>query len=137
MKKLLKIVSFIGVFFLTFYLSNLVLNIKRDKEIEYKTAIKFDVKEHDFKKLKKGIPVSKFFVYENIGDKALRIKNVDSRCGCTIPKWSRKKLNPGERDSILVQYDSKKEGYFSKDVYIISNSDTSPDILYISGVVSE
>ena len=137
MKGLVKILSLVGVFFLTFYLSSFILKNKKVKSEEYKTTIKFEMKEHDFNKLKKDIPVSNYFVYQNIGDKPFKIKNVDSRCGCTIPKWSRNELMPGEKDSILVQYDSKKEGYFSKDIYIISNSETSPDILYISGVVTE
>ena len=44
---------------------------------------------------------------------------------------------PNQKDSILVSYDAKEDGYFSKGIYIISNSETSPDVLYIKGTVIE
>lgn len=99
--------------------------------------IKFNSQEHDFKYLEQEKEASVYFVYENTGPDPLKIHNISSRCGCTIPEWSRKELMPNQKDSILVKYDSKELGYFSKDILIVSNSETSPDILYIKGEVLE
>ena len=126
------IIIFIGTFFVSSYFRGLEGSVS---VAEIMTDMRFSKSEHNFSDLKKDVEVSTYFIYENTGDKPLKIKNISSSCGCTIPKWSRKELAVGEKDSILVSYDSKKEGYFAKSVYVISNSVNSPDVLYIKGSV--
>ena len=132
-------ISFLAVFIASFLLSFYLRNNKLF--IEYfsntKTIIKFDTKSIDFGDIPVNKEVVTFFVYRNIGESPLKINNITSNCGCTIPRWSRKELAPGMKDSIMVKFDAKTPGYFTKMIYIQSNSKTSPDALYIEGNVVE
>lgn len=137
MKVLIKLIGLVLIFIISYSLS-IFFNKKEIKANDKKeTSISFNIKEYDFSAIKKDVPVSKYFVYQNLGSDFFKIKRINISCGCTIPVWSRKELASGEKDSILIKYDSKKEGHFSKSIYIISNSDTSPDVLYIKGVVKK
>ncbi len=102
-----------------------------------KTLIEFTSDTHDFGELKHKIEKGRYFVYKNTGSNDLKIRNIVSNCGCTIPKWSRNSLKPNGIDSIFVQYDSQLLGYFTKTIYVYSNSETSPDPLYIKGQVKQ
>ena len=132
--KFKNIVILILVCALTFFVSKYIQGTVSKEKI---SNIRFNTHEYDFKNLKQNKEASVYFVYENTGPDALKIYNISSRCGCTIPVWSRKELMPNEKDSILVTYDSKELGYFSKDVLIVSNSESSPDVVYIKGEVKE
>lgn len=135
MKNLKKAGILVILFFVTFYASKALMKADAKDLVQKDTDMVFSKDLHDFSEIEKDKEVSTYFVYENKGDFPLKIENIDSRCGCTIPYWSREEIAPNQKDSILVKYDSKKEGYFSKSVYIISNSKTSPDVLYIKGTV--
>lgn len=107
--------------------------IKKVNPVIEKSNLAFYTTEYDFKELNKGVGVSKYFVYKNIGDNNLKITDVQGE-GLSII-WSEKELNPGKKDSILVSYDSKKVGYFSKSIHVTSNSESSPNMLYVKGTV--
>jgi hypothetical protein len=117
-----------------FFSFNLFEWEEKEKE-ELLTNMVFYKNEHKFLDLKKDKEASVYFVYKNLGSYPLKIKAINSSCGCAIPVWSKKKLAPGQKDSILVSYDSKKVGYFSKSIYVISNSESSPNMLYVKGTV--
>lgn len=123
-----KIIILVFVFFCVFLISSLIRKTDvLDEVFKSETILKFesDNHYHDFKSLEQGKEASYYFIYENIGKTDLKIENITSGCGCTIPKWSRTKLKPLEKDSILVKYDSQDLGYFSKSIYVFSNSETS------------
>lgn len=127
------------LFFLTsFTIAFLVRNPKTLKQLFiFKTEIKFESKMYDFGELEYKKAKGVYFIYKNIGSNSLKIENITSSCGCTIPKWSKKKLKSNEVDSLFVNYDSQSLGYFSKSIYVYSNSETSPDVLYINGIVKK
>ncbi len=125
---------FIGSFFLSYFLKNSEIV---QKLFNSNTTIKFNKPTFDFGDIPAEKEVVTCFVYKNIGEHALKIKNIQSSCGCTIPKWSREKLRQGKKDSIMVMYDAETYGYFSKAIYIFSNAESSPDALYIEGNVVE
>ncbi len=90
--------------------------------------------------MEKGSKDSIFFVYKNTGKEPLKIESISSSCRCTIPFWSREKLMPNKKDSLLIKFDSKfnnKEGYFYNEIYMISNSKNSPDVLRIQGFINK
>ena len=137
MKIFKKLLLLIMVFSGAFYFANYLRSTNSRPVKLLPTKMNFIKTEHNFKNIIRNKEVSTFFIYENKGNNPLKINNISSTCGCTIPIWSRKVLAPGQKDSILVKYDSKTLGYFSKSIYVVSNSENSPDILYIKGEVLE
>ncbi|WKD85060.1 hypothetical protein KCTC32516_00398 [Polaribacter huanghezhanensis] len=134
--KFKKISYLIIIFIISFLISNYFRKGK-EKENMKKTSISYDFKKHNFFKIRKNIEASIYFVYKNTGQHPLKIKNIVSTCGCTIPVWSRKELAPSMKDSILVTYDSKETGKFIKSIYVTSNSQIKLDVLRIEGMVLE
>ncbi len=95
------------------------------------TAVKgpvmtFETKTHDFGDVKQGDKVSYIFTYTNTGSDTLRIDNVVSSCGCTVPNSFDKKVAPGTKASITVEFNSAgKMGVVNKTLTILSNAVTS------------
>ncbi len=75
------------------------------------------------------------FTYTNTGKEPLILNRVKSSCGCTIPKWSRQPLMPGESDTIKVHYDTKRIGSFHKSITVYSNATKPTVVLKIKGKV--
>lgn len=104
---------------------------------EYVTTIGIKNNIYDFGEIKKGIEKSTYFKYKNTGDIPLIINDVETRCGCTAAKWDREPLMPGEIDSLVVYYDAKALGFFSKEIIIRFNSKEGFGQLFITGTVKE
>ena len=69
------------------------------------------------------------FKFTNTGDEVLKITEIKSTCGCTVPKLAKKEYAPGESGVIKVEYKSKKEA--KKDtqtVTVYSNDKQNPRI---------
>lgn len=74
--------------------------------------------------------------YVNTGDAPLSITAARSSCGCTLAKYSRAPLAPGDTAEIVVSYDpTGRPGRFSKNVYINFDNDEGRRTLTVSGVV--
>ena len=71
-------------------------------------VLRYDKDEHDFGTITEGEFVTHVFTYTNVGEGPLSITDIESRCGCTIPKWTRKPILPGEKGEIEVVFDSRK-----------------------------
>ncbi len=79
--------------------------------------IKFKEDIWDFGKIKQGDIVKHFFVFSNTGDLDLVLKDVRTSCGCTAANVADKKISPGKKGKIKVDFDSK--GFIEKvNVYI-------------------
>ncbi|MGW8121533.1 DUF1573 domain-containing protein [Roseivirga echinicomitans] len=90
---------------------------------------------YDFDELKYGQEASVYFKYKNVGSKEIEISEVLSTCGCTVPEWKETPLEPNEIDSLLVRYDTKLIGYFSKEITVSSNGTSDQDRVWITGTV--
>lgn len=79
----------------------------------------------------------RIFSFQNTGDADLIIKNVQSSCGCTIPKKPENPIAPGEKSEIIVQYDTKnRQGPFRKTITVTTNVEENPIVaLKIKGTV--
>ena len=64
------------------------------------------------------------------------IKNAKGSCGCTVPKWPREPIAPGQEAEIGVTYDTKRVGKFTKTITLTTNADKRPVILTIKGEVN-
>ena len=98
---------------------------------------KFEKEIIDYGKIDKGSNGERTFVFTNVGDQPLIIKNIQSSCGCTVPKKPEKPIMPGEKGEIKVSYDTKRIGGFSKAITIFSNAKNSRKVIKIKGYVNK
>src|SRR5678815_823468 len=50
---------------------------------------------HDFGKIKQGVPVTHEFKFTNKGKVPMVITNAQGSCGCTTPNWTHEPVMPG------------------------------------------
>lgn len=125
MKKIV-ILSFI------FFASNISVYSMYDPDIKFtKTTI-------DYGKINKGENGIKIFEFQNNGTSPLKINQVYSSCGCTIPKKPQNPIMPGDFGEIVVKYDTNRLGLINKTITVKSNSKNNPVIfLKIKGEVKQ
>lgn len=98
--------------------------------------IKFESTVYDYGKIENGADGMCTFKFKNIGKEPLRLTNVRSSCGCTVPKYSQDLVLPGKSGTIQVKYDTKRTGVINKQITVTSNAKTSTVILSIKGEVN-
>ncbi len=100
------------------------------------TDLSFDKLSHNFGEIILGESVSHLFVFTNTGHGDLIISNAKGSCGCTVPKWPRKPIAPGEEAEIKVTFNSNgREGEQKKTVTLVTNAIPNTIVLTISGRV--
>lgn len=100
------------------------------------TTISFDENTFDFGDVDEGEKVSHVYEFTNTGNEPLVISNAKGSCGCTVPKWPKTPIPPGESGEILVEFASKgKSGKQTKRVTITANTDPAQTFLTITGNV--
>ncbi|RCS27107.1 DUF1573 domain-containing protein [Polaribacter sp. WD7] len=115
--------SIVVMFFLSFSLQAQEFNF--EKEII------------DYGKIAKGDNGERIFIFTNTGNQPLIIKNIQSSCGCTVPKKPEQPIMPGEKGEIKVSYDTTRIGGFSKAITIFSNAKNSRKVIKIKGYVEK
>lgn len=99
-------------------------------------SINFDSETIDYGEIAKSSDGVRTFRFTNTGNAPLIIENVQSSCGCTIPKRPESAILPGEKGEIQVKYDTTRVGPFRKTITVTSNSENTPMIgLKIRGTV--
>lgn len=97
-------------------------------------TLNFETTSIDYGTIEQAANGVREFHFTNAGTEPLIITNAKQSCGCTIPKWPKEPIMPGESAVIKVKYDTKRLGVFSKSVAISSNDPDNPMIrLYIKG----
>ena len=97
---------------------------------------KFKHMEWDFGKVNEGEEVKHIYRFKNDGNEDLVINKVTATCGCTVPKWERKPIAPGESSEIEVKFNSKnKPGNQIKNVTIVANTVPPETILTFKALV--
>lgn len=100
--------------------------------------ISFREYEHDFGKISEGEKVAHIFEFENKGPGNLVLKSASTSCGCTVTKYDKKPIAPGQTGSLEVVFDSGgRTGMQTKTVSVHSNSKTEVVILKITAEVVE
>ncbi|MBO4810371.1 MAG: DUF1573 domain-containing protein [Prevotella sp.] len=111
------------------------------KPVEKKPAeIKFDAVSHNFGEFSKGNPVvSTKFTFTNVGEQDLVINQAVASCGCTVPKYTKEPIKPGEKGEINVTYNGtgKALGHFKKSITVRTNGAVEITRLYIEGEMKE
>jgi len=86
-------------------------------------AIRFEKTEHDLGRILQGETVGYNFKFTNEGESALLILEAQAGCGCTVPRFSKMPIPPGESGEIEVIFDSSgRMGQQTKFVTIITNA---------------
>lgn len=86
-------------------------------------VLTFEKNTHDFGDIYQGDRVEKVFTFTNTGNEPLIISDIRVTCGCTVPKWPRQPIMPGEKGEITVGFNSAgKMGKQNKTVTVISNT---------------
>ncbi len=99
-------------------------------------VIKFETTTHDFGLILQGEKVSYTFKFKNTGNKDLIIKEVSTSCGCTVPKYSSKPIEPGKSGEVEVIFDSSnRTGKQYKTVTVWSNCQPSKTKLQITSEI--
>lgn len=122
MKKVLTLFAAIGFFSLAALAQN-------------GAAIEAEASTHNFGEVPQGIPVKHDFTVTNNGTDPLVIDNVKTTCGCTVTKWPKEPIMPGESATITAQYNAAKVGHFKKPATVISNASNGQVQLFLEGTV--
>lgn len=95
-------------------------------------AFTFEETEHDFGKIIQGEKVTYSFKFTNTGGSSLLISKVSTSCGCTVSKYPRIPVKPGETGYIEVTFDShRKKGYQNKSITILANTQPNKTTLRV------
>ncbi|MBR2203036.1 MAG: DUF1573 domain-containing protein [Prevotella sp.] len=103
-------------------------------------VISFDKNEWDWGEFSEDNPIQKcVFTFTNTGDAPLIINQAVASCGCTVPKFTKTPVRPGETGTINVTYSGKGKvpGHFRKSITVHSNGKPAIVRLYIEGVMTE
>jgi len=97
-----------------------------------KAILTFIQNEHDFGSVKEGEKVGCIFTFKNTGTADLVITSAVTSCGCTVPKYDKKPVSPGETGTMEVIFDtSGRSGIQNKTITIKSNAATPLVMLQI------
>jgi hypothetical protein len=95
----------------------------------------FETTTVDYGKIEKGSDRVRNFKFTNTGNEPLIIKSAKGSCGCTVPTYPKEPVMPGESANIEVNYDTNREGQFTKTVTLTTNETTDTHTLTIKGEV--
>ncbi|HRQ31105.1 MAG TPA: DUF1573 domain-containing protein [Saprospiraceae bacterium] len=100
--------------------------------------IRFDESVFDFDTILKGDIVQKNMIFTNTGVRELYILQANASCGCTVTRYPKDPVAPGEQDTVLLTFDSKgQNGVNNKKVTIYTNTFPAEKVLQIKGFVKE
>lgn len=119
------------IFLTTLFLVSVILAVIAQGTAE----IKFDKTTYSFGSFKETEKVSCKFKFTNTGNGPLVIHQAIATCGCTVPKYPKEPIKPGESGEITVTYNGagKFQGYFRKSITIRTNAKNEVIRLYIEG----
>ena len=100
-------------------------------------VITFDSLTSDYGTVVKSEHGIRQFKFTNTGTSELKITQVRSSCGCTIPKKPDGPIAPGASDIIEVKYDTERIGPIRKTITVASNASVPMVALKIKGEVIE
>lgn len=102
--------------------------------------ISFDKTTYNYGTFSESTPIQKcVFTFTNTGDQPLVINSAVASCGCTVPKYTKSPIKPGETGTINVTYNGKGKfpGHFKKTITVRTNGVPEMVRLYIEGDMTE
>lgn len=102
------------------------------------TVMSFEEDRFNFGTAVEGEKVSHTYKFTNTGKEPLILSNARGSCGCTVPKWPRQPIQPGETNEIVVEFNTKnKVGERSQKVTITANTNPPESFIYLDGTVEK
>ena len=104
--------------------------------VEQITSIEFTEEAFDFGAITQGEKAEHTFKFKNTGDHDLVIVSAKGSCGCTIPKWPKEPIAPGEEGEMFVVFNSEgKKGKQHKKVTVVANTEPATTVVALRGEV--
>ena len=101
-------------------------------------TIDFDETIIDFGTVMEGEVINHVFTFKNNGKNPLIISDARSTCGCTVPKWPKDPIEPGNDNEIEVSFNTEnRPGYQDKPITIYSNTLPGKTVLRLKGTVNK
>ena len=98
--------------------------------------IQFKTVEHDFGDVIEGVKVAYKFKFTNVGGSDLIINQVKTSCGCTVSRFPKKAIKPGETNFIELTFDSyMRKGFNHKNATVLANTQPNVSVLNIKAMV--
>ena len=92
---------------------------------------KFVSHEHDFGNVIEGVKVAYKFKFTNVGGSDLIINQVKTSCGCTVSRFPKEAIKPGESNFIELTFDSyRRKGFNHKNATVLAN--TQPNVVTLN-----
>ena len=98
----------------------------------------FEFKEEvkDFGQITQGESVKTIFKFRNVGKSNLIISSAQGSCGCTVPRWPKEPIKPGERGEIEVVFNSEgKSGLQNKTITLVANTIPNTTVIALKGEI--
>ncbi len=89
--------------------------------------MEFEQTEINYGEIEKESDPYRYFNFTNAGTEPLVIQHAKGSCGCTVPKYPKEPILPGESAQIEVRYDTKRMGPFTKTVTLTTNAINSSE----------
>jgi D-lyxose ketol-isomerase len=134
MKKILLSLLFVNLVVSSTYSQE---EINTNQDTQDIPEIYFENTIHDYGNMEYNSDGLCEFTFKNTGKEPLLLTNVKASCGCTTPTWPKEPIKKGKKGTIVVKYNTKIPGAFSKTIRVYSNAKTSPVTLKITGAVSK
>ena len=100
------------------------------------TSVSFAETTYDFGTVNEGELVSHTYSFTNTGNETLVLSDAKGSCGCTVPKWPREPIAPGQSAEITVEFNSKnKKGKRNQKVTLTANTNPPQTFIYLTGEV--
>jgi len=99
-----------------------------EEELANAPKLTLSKKSHDFGKVAKDAVVETEFILINSGKSELNIRSTSANCDCVVSVVEKNSLDPGERTTLKVTFDTTgRKGKQFKNVTIFSNDPTAPN----------
>lgn len=107
----------------------------KTEDVQRTTTIDISQTEIEMPNLKLGEKSTATFIVKNTGDQPLIIKHIDASCGCTVPSWEKRPVNPNEDTRVTVEIQPDNTGYFHKTINVHCNTAERVINLAVKGTV--
>jgi len=100
-----------------------------------KANFKWHNTKYSFGKIKHNKPATATFSFVNEGSEPLIITRAQGSCGCTVAKYPKEPIMPGQKGEVTAAYNAAVLGSFHKTVTLTSNAANATTVLSITGEV--
>ena len=103
--------------------------VKEDVERQLKDGarLEFAATTVNYGTIEQNSDPLRVFTFTNTGNEPLIITNAKGSCGCTVPKYAKEPVLPGQSSEIEVRYDTKRVGPFNKSITLTTNAVNGTD----------